>query len=201
MSWVGECLFVVADKARFFSSSRIDRYVKIVSAQILKKFIFIFVVFLSACRTLPPFVSYSGERLPKNVEARILGLENKGSQLIPENQKNIFIICVNGKSTEGSTTSGYFYKYPFEAFLQPGANYVGLMYGEKLTFAVSHLWFEAEAGGLYQAQVDPMGRQVRFSLLDVNRNTTIGVPAISRPSSLDCQSIVDKVIREGRPLK
>jgi hypothetical protein len=168
-----------------------------------KVFLAFFVTFLSACGTPSPFLSYSGDRLPQGMEASISGGEKKGF--------SILIVCVNGKSTSGMWG---FYKYPFEAVLKPGKNYLGFMYSENSKFyigknpgsifSVSDFWFEAEAGGLYQVQAEPKGNQVRFGVLDTKKNVNVGGPDISAPPPVDegssCRSVVEKIRKEGRSL-
>src|SRR5476649_985417 len=87
--------------------------------------IFIASAAISGCGSLPTYVAYEGDRLPSSSEAHILGNKDTSHEVLNGLNDNVLIACVNGKSAQGPVLTTSKYKYPFDAALTPGRNYIG----------------------------------------------------------------------------
>lgn len=105
---------------------------------------------LAACGQVPMAVNYEGPRLPASEEVLLLGTPNFEFKTGTLNER-LFIVCANGKSTEGPMMNATKWDYPFSAAVKPGLTSVGIMYSDQLARAAfSDLAFEAKPGKSYQ---------------------------------------------------
>ena len=152
---------------------------------------------ISACSTLPTYISYEGARLPSDKEATVTGTHDTTHKVLAGLNENVMLLCSNGKSTEAPWYTTAKFKYPFEAAVKPGRNHIGVLWGHFRTFAVGSLWFDAIAGHAYKVAHKVDGDRVIFTILDLTENKVVDGPSATEPNkstgSRNCDEIANTV--------
>ncbi len=180
----------------------LGQYTQTVPKIIMNKFIkailmALAAVSISACGTLPTYISYEGPRLSSDKEVIVTGTHDTSHKLFEGFNENVLLICSNGKSTEAPWNSTAKHKYPFDAAFKPGRSHVAVFLGRYRTFAVGSLWFDAVAGHSYKVMHAVNGGHVIFTIHDLTENKVVGGPSSNEPNkvpgSKNCDEIAAKV--------
>lgn len=103
---------------------------------------------LSGCGNQPTF-KYLPTDVAIDKHVHILGSIDGGHTIARGFNTDIFISCVDGKSTD-NPMSIHHERFPIEAEVGPGRHSLGVVYTQGRSYAVGAIWIDTEPGHTYQ---------------------------------------------------